>query len=96
MKNYQLQTIALGLLLMIQFICATPTGNGNKEINSKNCTILAQNVSLVNQEELKDPQSSEEFKAEILHYLKVLKNEVQDVDREKRHSIEHYTALSVL
>ena len=72
---------------MIQFISATPTevNYENKELSNKNCTDFVKNVSLGIQEELEDPEPSEEFKTELQQHFKLLENKVLNDDREKRH-----------
>ena len=77
---------------MIQFISATPidVNYEHKELSYKNCTIIAKNISNLeqgNQEELEDPEPSEEFKAEMQQHFELLKHKVIDLDdREKRQS----------
>lgn len=88
MKNFQLSVILFGLLCMIQSIPAEGAqlqAEKAPEPSVENCTIISQNVSELEQgdeEELKDPEPSEEFKAEIQQQFKLPK--VIDNVREKR------------
>ena len=64
---------------MIQAILAEGAqlqGEKAPDPSIKNCTIISQNVSELEQgdeEELKDPEPSEEFKAEIQQHFKLPK-----------------------
>ena len=79
---------------MIQSMAATPAeatqllqADKVSEPSIKNSTIISQNTSELEQgdeEELKDPESSEEFKAEIQQHFKQPKIKALDNVREKR------------
>lgn len=92
MKNFQLHIIGFGLVCMVWIASATPVVDVNikdKELNNKNCTVVASNVTNLepgDQEELEEPEPSEEFKAEIRRHFELMKNKPQDNDREKRQS----------
>lgn len=100
MKNFQLPIVAFVLLCMIQSMAATPAAAEATKLEADNlqvlesgvtnCTAVSKNGSeleeLQNDEDLEDPEPSEEFKAEIQQRMKQAKVKALDNVREKRHA----------
>ena len=92
MKNFQLYIVAFGLTFMVWIASATPVDVNelrDKELSSRNCTVVVNNITnleMGEQEELEEPEPSEEFKAEIRRHFEQLKHKPLDDDRDKRQS----------